>query len=105
MLLPYCKQIIQNQRKTVRRTVTIIVCWWKNFCELFPLATTHAKVANSGKMVIARYCIHYFFQKSGAPANAAGKLARDFSSSLLPSSVRKPNQWFMTWGKFHLPRR
>jgi len=34
-------------------------------CELFPLATTHAKVANSGsgKMVIARYRIHYFFQK------------------------------------------
>jgi len=31
----------------------------------FPLATTHAKVANSGsgKMVIARYRMRYFFQK------------------------------------------
>jgi len=34
---------------------------------IFPLATTHAKVANSGsdKMVIARYRIRYFFQKRG----------------------------------------
>ena len=56
MLLAYCKQIIQNQRKTVRRAVTINVCWRKSSCELFPLATTQAKVANSGsgKMVIAR---------------------------------------------------
>jgi len=32
------------------------------------LATTHAKVANSGsgKMVIARYPIHHFFQKGAA---------------------------------------
>jgi len=36
--------------------------------ELFPLATTHAKVAISGssKMVIARYRIRYFFQKRTA---------------------------------------
>jgi len=68
MLLAYRKQIIQNQRKTVRRTVTINVCWRKNFCELFPLATTHAKVANSGsaKMVLARYRIRYFFLKRAA---------------------------------------
>jgi len=35
---------------------------------IFPLATTHAKVANSGscKMVIARYCIRYLFQKRAA---------------------------------------
>jgi len=34
----------------------------------FPLATTHAEVANSGssKMVIARYRIRYFFQKRAA---------------------------------------
>jgi len=32
-------------------------------------------------MVIARYRIRYFFQKSGALANATGKLAR-YSSSL-----------------------
>jgi len=32
------------------------------------LAATHAKVANSGsgKMVIARYCMRYFFQKRAA---------------------------------------
>jgi len=65
MLLSYRKQIIQNQRKTVRRAVTITVCWRKSSCELFPLATTHPKVANSGsgKMVIARYCMRYFVQK------------------------------------------
>jgi len=63
MLLAYCKQIIQNQRKTVRIAVTINVCWRRSSCELFPLTTTHAKVANSGKMVIARYRIRYFFQK------------------------------------------
>ena len=65
MLLAYRKQIIQNHHKTVRRVVTINVCWRKRSCELLPFATTHAKVANSGsgKMVIARYCIRYFFQK------------------------------------------
>jgi len=65
MLLANRKQIIQNQRKTVRRAVTINVCWRKSSCELFPLATTHAKVANSGsgKMVLARYSIRYLFQK------------------------------------------
>ena len=62
MLLAYRKQIIQNNRKTVRRAGIISVCWQKSSCELFPLATTHAKVANSGsgKMVIARYRIQYF---------------------------------------------
>jgi len=117
MLLAYCKQIIQNQRKTVRRAVTINVCWRKSSCELFPLATTHTKVANSGsgKMGIAHYRICYFFQKrvalpltkkSGAPADGApadgapaekewrsrwksGAPARYFSSSLLPSSGGK----------------
>jgi len=56
MRLAYRKQIIQNQRKTARRAVTINLCWRKSSCELFPLATTHEKVANggSGKMVIAR---------------------------------------------------
>jgi len=65
MLLAYLKQIIQNQRKTVRRTFTVSVYWRMISCELFPLATTRAKVANSGsgKMVIARYRIRYFFQK------------------------------------------
>jgi len=35
---------------------------------IFPLVSTHAKVANSGsgKMVIARYRIRYFFQKRAA---------------------------------------
>jgi len=68
MLLVYRKQIIQNQWKTVRRAVTITVCWLKSSCELFPLATTRPKVANSGsgKMVIARYRIRYFIQKIAA---------------------------------------
>ena len=35
MLLAYRKQIIQNQRKTVRRAVTINVYWRKSSCELF----------------------------------------------------------------------
>jgi len=48
MLLAYRKQIIQNQCKTVRRIITINVCWRKSSCELFPLATSYAKVANSG---------------------------------------------------------
>jgi len=66
MLQAYRKQIIQNQRKTVRRAVTINVCWQTSSCELFPLATTHAKVANSGTMVIARYRIRFFYQKREA---------------------------------------
>ena len=91
MLLAYRKQIIQNQRKTVRRAVTINLCWQKSSCELFPLATTHTKVANSGssKMVIARYRICYFFQKRATLPLLENKLAtvaRYFSSSLLPSS-------------------
>jgi len=63
MLLAYRKQIIQNQRKTVRGAATINVCWQKSSCERFPLTTTHAKVANSSKMVIARHRIRYFFKK------------------------------------------
>jgi len=65
MLLADRKQIIQNQRKTVWRAVTVNVYWRKSSCELFPLVTTHAKVANSGsgKMVKARYRMRYFFQK------------------------------------------
>ena len=84
MLLTYCKQIIQNRCKTVRRAVSINMCWRKCSFELFPLATTYGKVANSGsgKMVIARYHIRYFFSKmSGATAIATGKSAR-YSSSL-----------------------
>ena len=70
MLLANCKQIIQNQCKIVRRGAIFNVCWRKNSCEIFPLATTHAKVANSGsgKMVIAPYRIRYFFQKRAALA-------------------------------------
>ena len=48
MLLAYRKQIIQNQRKTVRRIITINVCWRRSSCEHFLLATFYAKVANSG---------------------------------------------------------
>ena len=48
MLLDYRKKIIQPQHKTVRRAVTTNVCGRKSSCETFPLATTHAKVANSG---------------------------------------------------------
>jgi len=68
MLLAYRKQIIQNQPKTARRAVTVNVYWRKSSCELFALATTDVKVANSGsgKMVIARYRMRYFFQKRAA---------------------------------------
>jgi len=87
MVLAYPKQIIKNQRKTVRRVVTINVCWRKSSCELPPLATTHAKRANSssGKIAIASSLPHplFFSKKSVAIANATGKLAR-YSSSLLP---------------------
>ena len=57
MLLAHCKQIIKNQRKTVRSAIAINVCWRKSSCKHFPLATSHAKVANSGSatMMIARY--------------------------------------------------
>jgi len=81
-------QIIQNQHKTVRRAVPVNVCWRKSSCELFTLATTHAKVANSSscKVVIACYRICFVFFKSGATAIAPGKLARYFSSSLLTTS-------------------
>jgi len=47
MLLDYLKKI-QSQHKTVRRAVTTNVCERKSSSEIFPLATTHAKVANSG---------------------------------------------------------
>jgi len=60
----------------------------------FFLATTRAKVANSGsgKMVIARYRIRYFFQKRAALPltvleNQLATVARYFSNSLLPSST------------------
>ena len=66
VLLAYRQQIIQNQCKAVRIIITTNVCWRKSSCELFPLATTHAKVSHSSKMVIARYRIRYFFQKRAA---------------------------------------
>ena len=44
MLLTYRKQIIQNQRKTVRRIITVNVCWRKSSCEPFSLITTYLPV-------------------------------------------------------------
>jgi len=79
-------------RKTVRRAVAINVCERKSSCERFPLATTHAKVANSGRMVTPScYRIRYFFRKRTALAlslleNQLPAVARYFSSSLLPTS-------------------
>jgi len=49
MLLDYPKKIIESQHKTVWRAVTTNVFRRKSSSELFPLATTHAKVANSCK--------------------------------------------------------
>jgi len=48
----------------VKKAVTTNVCEKKSSYELFPLATTHAKLAysGSGKVVIARYSIPYLFQ-------------------------------------------
>ena len=46
-LLTYCKQINQNQRKTMKRAATPNRCGRKSSRELFLLATTRAKVANS----------------------------------------------------------
>jgi len=74
MLLAYRKQMIQNQRKTVRRTVIINVFWRKSSCDAFPLATTHANVANSGDSSLPHAL--FLSKKSGALANATGKLAR-----------------------------
>jgi len=48
MQLDYHKKIIQSQHKTVRTAIATNMCGRKCSCELFPLATTHAKVANSG---------------------------------------------------------
>jgi len=69
------------------------MCRPKSSCELFPLAITHAKVVNnnSGKMVIARYRIRYFFQNRAAVPltlveNYLFTVARYFSSLLPPSS-------------------
>jgi len=67
MVLAQRKQIIKNQCKTARRPVTINVLT-EQLLLSFSLATSHAKVANSGSgnMVIARYRIRYFFQKRAA---------------------------------------
>jgi len=43
------QKIIQSQHKTVRRAVSTNVSGRKSSSELFPLAPTHAKLANSGK--------------------------------------------------------
>jgi len=52
---------VQNSEKSsyYQRVLT------EKLLRTFPLATTHTKVANSGsdKMVIAHYCIRYFFRK------------------------------------------
>jgi len=48
MLLDYRKKIIQSQHKIVRKAVSTNVCGRKSASEHFPLATTHAKIANSG---------------------------------------------------------
>jgi len=85
MLLAYRKQIIQNQCKTVGRIITINVCWRKSSCERFPLATSYAKVADSGSGKMWQLAT-VFSKKSGVPADATGKSAR-YSSSLLPSSA------------------
>jgi len=88
MLPDYLKKNIQSQHKTVRRAVTTSVCGRKSSSELFPLATTHAKVANSDNSevrLLATACV-IFSKKSGATAVAPGKLVR-YSSSLLPTSV------------------
>jgi len=50
MLLAYHKEIIQNQRKTVRRTITINVWWRKSSCEFFlwPPLTHRAPTRGGG---------------------------------------------------------
>jgi len=63
MLLHCRKKIIQSQHKTVKRAVTTNVCGQKSSCELFPLATTQAKVANSGNSDVrelATVCVIFF---------------------------------------------
>jgi len=57
------EKILQSQHKTVRRAFTTNVCGWKSFCELFPLATTQAKVVNSGNSEVrelATACVIFF---------------------------------------------
>jgi len=56
------------------------------------LATTHAKVTNSGKMVAARYRIRYVSQKRAELSltlleKQLATVARYFGSTLLPSSA------------------
>jgi len=101
MLLAYRKQIIHNQRKTVRRAVTTNVCWRKSSCELFPLATTHTKVANSGKMVIARYRIRYF-NSSLLPSSVLAVIDKNdgcSNMSLLFCACNSLNQWTFSTGR------
>jgi len=94
----------------VRRAVTTNVCWQKSSCKLFPLAATHAKVANSGngKMVIACYRTRYFFQKRATLQltlleNQLATVTRYFSSSLLPCSGNKAS-WTSQWNTHKLKR-
>jgi len=63
MLQDYRKKNIRSQHKTLRRAVTTNVCGRKSSSELFPLATTHAKVANSGNSEVrqlATLCVIFF---------------------------------------------
>jgi len=68
MLLDYRKKIIQSQHKIVRRAVSTNVCGRKSSSEHFPLATTHAKVANSGNSEVrqlATACVIFFKKERG----------------------------------------
>jgi len=83
MLLDYRTKIIKSQHKTLRRAVTTNVYGRKSSSELFPLATTHAKVANSGNSEVrflATACV-IVLRRSGTTAIAPRKLAC-YSSSL-----------------------
>jgi len=86
MLLDYREKIIQSQHKTVKRAVTPNMRGWKSSSELFPLDTTHTKVALTITVKCDSSLPHalFFSKKSGATAIASGKIAR-CSSSLLPT--------------------
>ena len=67
----------------------------------FPLATTHFKVVNSGssKVVIARYCIRYFFKKERRYRFRSWKIMKRLACALKAESLWEVSGSKQTWRK------